>query len=75
MSAMTLTPSERLMLGLVTHEPQFTITREHVGTTEPVLVFTTLSFFNTLRVLFSKLPKSLRDVLDALAEMERDQDL
>jgi hypothetical protein len=34
MSAMTLTPSERLMLGLVTHEPQVTITREHVGTTE-----------------------------------------
>jgi ABC-type bacteriocin/lantibiotic exporter with double-glycine peptidase domain len=50
-------------------------TREALGTIEPVLVFTTLSFFNTLRVPFSKLPKSLRDVLDALAAMERVQDL
>jgi ABC-type multidrug transport system fused ATPase/permease subunit len=39
-----------------------------------VVVFTTLSFFNTLRVPFSKLPKSLRDVLDALACMERVQE-
>jgi ATP-binding cassette, subfamily C (CFTR/MRP), member 1 len=50
-------------------------TQEAVGSIEPVLVFTTLSFFNTLRVPFSKLPKSLRDVLDALAAMERVQDL
>ena len=50
-------------------------TREALGTIEPVLIFTTLSFFNTLRVPFSKLPKSLRDVLDALAAMERVQDL
>jgi ATP-binding cassette, subfamily C (CFTR/MRP), member 1 len=50
-------------------------TREALGTIEPVLVFTTLSFFNTLRVPFSKLPKSLRDVLDALAALERVQDL
>ena len=50
-------------------------TREALGTIVPVLVFTTLSFFNTLRVPFSKLPKSLRDVLDALAAMERVQSL
>jgi ABC-type multidrug transport system fused ATPase/permease subunit len=49
-------------------------TQEATGTIEPVLVFTTLSFFNTLRVPFSKLPKSLRDVLDAFSCMERIQD-
>jgi ABC-type bacteriocin/lantibiotic exporter with double-glycine peptidase domain len=48
---------------------------EATGTIEPVVVFTTLSFFNTLRVPFSKLPKSLFDVLEALAAMERVQDL
>jgi ATP-binding cassette, subfamily C (CFTR/MRP), member 1 len=36
-----------------------------------VVVFTTLSFFNTLRVPFSKLPKSLRDVLDAISSLDR----
>jgi ATP-binding cassette, subfamily C (CFTR/MRP), member 1 len=49
-------------------------TEEITGEIESVLVFTTLSFFNTLRVPFSKLPKSLRDVLDAIACMERIQD-
>ena len=50
-------------------------TQEATGEIESVLVFTTLSFFNTLRVPFSKLPKSLRDVLDAFSCMERIQDL
>lgn len=49
-------------------------TQELMGSIEPVLVFTTLSFFNTLRVPFSKLPKSLRDVLDAFSAMERIQE-
>jgi len=49
-------------------------TQEATGTIEPVLVFTVLSFFNTLRVPFSKLPKSLRDVLDASSCLERIQD-
>jgi len=49
-------------------------TQEANGSIEAVVVFTTLSFFNTLRVPFSKLPKSLRDVLDSLAAMERVQD-
>lgn len=46
-------------------------TQEAVGSIESVTVFTTLSFFNTLRVPFSKLPKSLRDVMDALISMDR----
>jgi hypothetical protein len=41
-------------------------TQEATGQIEAVVVFTCLSFFNTLRVPFSKLPKSLRDVLDAI---------
>lgn len=49
-------------------------TQEATGEIESVVVFTTLSFFNTLRVPFSKLPKSLRDVLDALSCLERIQD-
>lgn len=49
-------------------------TKEATGEIDSVLVFTTLSFFNTLRVPFSKLPKSLRDVLDAFACMERIED-
>jgi ATP-binding cassette, subfamily C (CFTR/MRP), member 1 len=49
-------------------------TQEATGKIEPVLVFTVLSFFNTLRVPFSKLPKSLRDVLDASSCLERIQD-
>jgi ABC-type multidrug transport system fused ATPase/permease subunit len=49
-------------------------TQEATGAIESVVVFTTLSFFNTLRVPFSKLPKALRDVLDAFACMERIQD-
>jgi ABC-type multidrug transport system fused ATPase/permease subunit len=49
-------------------------TKEATGTIDAVVVFTTLSFFNTLRVPFSKLPKSLRDVLDALAAAQRVQD-
>lgn len=48
--------------------------QEATGTIESVVVFTTLSFFNTLRVPFSKLPKSLRDVLDAFYCLERIQD-
>jgi ATP-binding cassette, subfamily C (CFTR/MRP), member 1 len=48
-------------------------TQEATGKIETVVVFTTLSFFNTLRVPFSKLPKSLRDVLDALSCFERIQ--
>jgi ATP-binding cassette, subfamily C (CFTR/MRP), member 1 len=48
-------------------------TQEATGEIESVLVFTVLSFFNTLRVPFSKLPKSLRDVLDAFSCMERIQ--
>jgi ATP-binding cassette, subfamily C (CFTR/MRP), member 1 len=48
-------------------------TQEATGKIESVLVFTTLSFFNTLRVPFSKLPKSLRDVLDAFSCLERIQ--
>jgi ATP-binding cassette, subfamily C (CFTR/MRP), member 1 len=47
---------------------------EATGTIEPVVIFTALSFFNTLRVPFSKLPKSLRDVLDAVSCLERIQD-
>ncbi|KAG9294783.1 hypothetical protein G9A89_000423 [Geosiphon pyriformis] len=49
-------------------------TEEATGTIESVAVFTSMSFFNTLRVPFSKLPKSLRDVLDAFSSMERIQD-
>ncbi len=49
-------------------------TEEATGTIESVAVFTSMSFFNTLRVPFSKLPKSLRDVLDAISSMERIQD-
>jgi ABC-type multidrug transport system fused ATPase/permease subunit len=48
-------------------------TQEATGTIESVVVFTALSFFNTLRVPFSKLPKSLRDVLDAFSCLERIQ--
>jgi ABC-type multidrug transport system fused ATPase/permease subunit len=48
-------------------------TKEAMGDIESVVVFTAMSFFNTLRVPFSKLPKSLRDVLDALSSMERIQ--
>eukprot|EP00544_Gedaniella_sp_CCMP2646_P003026 CAMPEP_0202506972 /NCGR_PEP_ID=MMETSP1361-20130828/51477_1 /ASSEMBLY_ACC=CAM_ASM_000849 /TAXON_ID=210615 /ORGANISM="Staurosira complex sp., Strain CCMP2646" /LENGTH=1297 /DNA_ID=CAMNT_0049141063 /DNA_START=1584 /DNA_END=5477 /DNA_ORIENTATION=+ len=48
-------------------------TQEATGTIESVVVFTTLSFFNTLRVPFSKLPKSLRDVMDAFICMDRIQ--
>jgi ABC-type multidrug transport system fused ATPase/permease subunit len=48
-------------------------TQEATGKIESVLVFTTLSFFNTLRVPFSKLPKSLRDVLDAFSCLDRIQ--
>ena len=49
-------------------------TQEATGEIDPVVVFTTLSFFNTLRVPFSKLPKSLRDVLDAFSAMDRIQE-
>jgi ABC-type multidrug transport system fused ATPase/permease subunit len=48
--------------------------QESTGTIESVVVFTALSFFNTLRVPFSKLPKSLRDVLDGVSCLERIQD-
>jgi ABC-type multidrug transport system fused ATPase/permease subunit len=48
-------------------------TQEATGSIEPVEIFTVLSFFNTLRVPFSKLPKSLRDVLDAYSCLERIQ--
>jgi ATP-binding cassette subfamily C (CFTR/MRP) protein 1 len=49
-------------------------TQEATGKIDSVVVFTTLSFFNTLRVPFSKLPKSLRDVLDAFSCFDRIQD-
>jgi ABC-type multidrug transport system fused ATPase/permease subunit len=48
-------------------------TQEAVGSIEAVTVFTALSFFNTLRVPFAKLPKSLRDVMDAFICMDRIQ--
>lgn len=47
--------------------------QEATGKIESVVVFTALSFFNTLRVPFSKLPKSLRDVLDGVSCLERIQ--
>jgi len=46
-------------------------TQEALGSIEPVTVFTTLSFFNTLRVPFSKLPKSLWDVMDGFISINR----
>jgi ABC-type multidrug transport system fused ATPase/permease subunit len=46
-------------------------TQEALASVEAVMAFTVLSFFNTLRVPFSKLPKSLRDVLDAFSCVER----
>jgi ABC-type multidrug transport system fused ATPase/permease subunit len=46
-------------------------TQEAFGSIETVLTFTVLSFFNTLRVPFAKLPKALRDVLDAFSCVER----
>jgi len=49
-------------------------TQEATGSIDPVVVFITLSFFNTLRVPFSKLPKSLRDVLDAFSCFGQIQD-
>jgi len=48
-------------------------TQEATGQIESVAVFTSMSFYNTLHVPFSKLPKSLRDVLDAISSMERIQ--
>jgi ABC-type multidrug transport system fused ATPase/permease subunit len=48
--------------------------QEASGSIESVVIFTALSFFNTLRVPFSKLPKSLRDVLDGVSCLERIQD-
>jgi ABC-type multidrug transport system fused ATPase/permease subunit len=68
-----------LILGLIFCLPPMMCmvifgTQEATGKIEPVLVFTVLSFFNTLRVPFSKLPKSLRDVLDAFSCLERIQD-
>jgi ABC-type multidrug transport system fused ATPase/permease subunit len=67
------------MLGLIFCLPPLMCmvifgTQEATGKIESVVIFTTLSFFNTLRVPFSKLPKSLRDVLDAFYSMERIQD-
>lgn len=47
--------------------------QDATGEIDPVVIFTALSFFNTLRVPFSKLPKSLRDVLDGLSCLERIQ--
>lgn len=48
--------------------------QDATGEIDPVVIFTALSFFNTLRVPFSKLPKSLRDVLDGVSCLERIQD-
>ena len=67
-----------LILGLIFALPPLMSlvifgTKEATSSIEPVVVFTTLSFFNTLRVPFSKLPKSLRDVLDAYSCLERIQ--
>jgi ABC-type multidrug transport system fused ATPase/permease subunit len=66
------------MLGLIFCLPPLMCmvifgTQEAVGQIESVVVFTSLSFFNTLRVPFSKLPKSLRDVLDGISCLERIQ--
>jgi ABC-type multidrug transport system fused ATPase/permease subunit len=67
------------MLGLIFCLPPLMCmvifgTQEATGEIESVVVFTCLSFFNTLRVPFSKLPKSLRDVLDAFAAIDRIQE-
>ncbi|KAI2499417.1 hypothetical protein MHU86_15062 [Fragilaria crotonensis] len=66
------------MLGLIFCLPPLMCmvifgTQEATGQIESVVVFTSLSFFNTLRVPFSKLPKSLRDVLDGISCLERIQ--
>lgn len=66
------------MLGLIFCLPPLMCmvifgTQEATGQIESVVVFTSLSFFNTLRVPFSKLPKSLRDVLDGISCIERIQ--
>ena len=74
-----ITRIKAAMLGLIFCLPPLMCmvifgTQEATGKIESVVVFTVLSFFNTLRVPFSKLPKSLRDVLDAFYCMERIQD-
>jgi ATP-binding cassette subfamily C (CFTR/MRP) protein 1 len=63
------------MLGLIFCLPPLLCavifgTQEATASIDPTVIFTCLSFFNTLRVPFSKLPKRLRDVLDALSAME-----
>jgi ABC-type multidrug transport system fused ATPase/permease subunit len=49
-------------------------TEEITGDIESVLVFITQSFFNTLRILFSKPPQRFRDVFKSIACTERIQD-
>ena len=46
-------------------------TYEAIGTFDATISFTTLTFFNTLRLPLVKLPKGLRDVLDARLALER----
>lgn len=43
------------------------------GTIQSAMVFTVISFFNTLRLSLSKIPKSFQDVLDGAACLERIQ--
>jgi ATP-binding cassette subfamily C (CFTR/MRP) protein 1 len=67
------------MLGLIFCLPPLMCmvifgTQEATGSIDATVIFTALSFFNTLRVPFSKLPKSLRDVLDAMSAMVRVQE-
>jgi len=42
-------------------------TQEPTGSIDATVIFTALSFVTTLRVLSSKLPKSLHDVLDVMS--------
>jgi ABC-type multidrug transport system fused ATPase/permease subunit len=46
-------------------------TYEAVGEFDATISFTTLTFFNTLRLPLVKLPKGLRDVLDARLALDR----
>jgi ABC-type multidrug transport system fused ATPase/permease subunit len=65
-----------IILALIfTCPPMFCIvifgTHESFGDLDATIAFTTLTFFNTLRLPFVKLPKSLRDVLDARLALDR----
>jgi ABC-type multidrug transport system fused ATPase/permease subunit len=65
-----------VILGIVFSCPPFFClvifgTQEALGSFDGTLAFTTLTFFNTLRLPLVKLPKGLRDVLDAKLALER----